>query len=144
MMKVSLMQKKRNVHPQEFKRSENSSDLRRILIRYQHLPFTTRYLIHCAIKQMTYWFKWLIWIKEVNSCNFPLITGICNSPNFLACFFTGRGWSRAAATSKMEHFAIIVNGWKPLTIITKYSLLDVAAALDPPLTVVKIIFCHVL
>ena len=28
---------------------------------------------------------------------------------------------------------IIVNGWKPLTIITKRSILDVAAALDPPL-----------
>ena len=27
---------------------------------------------------------------------------------------------------------IIVNGWKPLTIITKPSVLDVAAALDPP------------
>ena len=25
-----------------------------------------------------------------------------------------RGGSRAAATSKMEHFVIIVNGWKPL------------------------------
>ena len=24
------------------------------------------------------------------------------------------------------------NGWKPLTIITKYSILDVLAALDPP------------
>ena len=44
-----------------------------------------------------------------------------------------RGGSRAAATSKMECFAIIVNGWKPLTIITKPSILDVAAALDPPL-----------
>ena len=44
-----------------------------------------------------------------------------------------RGGSRAAATSKMEHFVIIVNGWKPLTIITKRSILDVAAALDPPL-----------
>ena len=33
----------------------------------------------------------------------------------------------------MEHFVIIVNGWKPLTIITKSSILDVAAALDPPL-----------
>ena len=41
--------------------------------------------------------------------------------------------SRAAATSKMEHFVIIVNGWTPLTIITKHSSLDVAAALDPPL-----------
>ena len=28
---------------------------------------------------------------------------------------------------------IIVNGWKPLTIITKRSILDVAAALDLPL-----------
>ena len=44
-----------------------------------------------------------------------------------------RGGSRAAATSKMEHFVIIVNGWKPLTIITKRSILDVVAALDPPL-----------
>ena len=33
----------------------------------------------------------------------------------------------------MEHFVIIVNGWKPLTIITKSSMLDVAAVIDPPL-----------
>ena len=39
--------------------------------------------------------------------------------------YTGyRGESRAAATSKMERFVIIVNGWKPL---------DAAEALDPPL-----------
>ena len=48
-----------------------------------------------------------------------------------------RSRSRAAATSKMECFVIIVNGWKPLTIITKHSILDAAAALDPPL-----IACH--
>ena len=30
----------------------------------------------------------------------------------------------------MEHFVIIVNGWKPLTIITKSFILDVAAVLD--------------
>ena len=30
---------------------------------------------------------------------------------------------------------IIVNGWMPLTIITTRSILDVAAALDPPLLV---------
>ena len=49
--------------------------------------------------------------------------------------FTGkhRGGSRIAATSKMERFVIIVNGWKPLTIITNRSILDVAAVLDPPL-----------
>ena len=42
-----------------------------------------------------------------------------------------RGGSRTAATSKMERFVIIVNGWKPLTIITKRSILDVAVVLDP-------------
>ena len=33
----------------------------------------------------------------------------------------------------MEIFVIIVNGWKPLTIITKSSTLDIASALDPSL-----------
>ena len=41
--------------------------------------------------------------------------------------------SRTAAASKMELFVIIVNGLKALTIITKSSILDVAAVLDPPL-----------
>ena len=40
-----------------------------------------------------------------------------------------RGGSRTAATSKMERFVIIVNGFQPLTIITNWSILDVAAAL---------------
>ena len=44
-----------------------------------------------------------------------------------------RGGSRTAATSKVELFVIIVNGWKPLTIIKKSSTLHVAAVLDPPL-----------
>ena len=38
-----------------------------------------------------------------------------------------------AATFKMERFVIIVNGFQPLTIITKRSILDVAAVLDPSL-----------
>ena len=42
-----------------------------------------------------------------------------------------KGESRIAATSKIEHFVIIVNGGKPLTIITKCSTLNVAAVLDP-------------
>ena len=42
---------------------------------------------------------------------------------------------RTAATSKLEQFVIIVNGWKPLTIILKSSILDVAAGLDPPLMI---------
>ena len=33
----------------------------------------------------------------------------------------------------MERSVIIVNGFKPLTIFTKRSILDLAAALDPPL-----------
>ena len=45
-----------------------------------------------------------------------------------------RGGSRTAATSRMERFVIIVNSWKPLTIITKRSILDVAAVVDPPLS----------
>ena len=44
-----------------------------------------------------------------------------------------RGESRTAATSKMDLFVIKVNGWKPLANITKSSILDVAAVLDPPL-----------
>ena len=46
--------------------------------------------------------------------------------------------SRAPATSKMEHFVTIVNGFQPLTIITKRSILDVAAVLDPPLVMLKL------
>ena len=44
-----------------------------------------------------------------------------------------RGESSTAATSKMEHFVITVNDWKSLNIITKRSIFDVAAVLDPPL-----------
>ena len=43
------------------------------------------------------------------------------------------GGSRTAVTSKMERFVVIVKCWKPLTIIPKRSILDVAPALDPPL-----------
>ena len=51
-----------------------------------------------------------------------------------------RGGSRAAATSKMERFVIILNGFQPLTIITKLSILDVASALDPPLQNTKLVW----
>ena len=36
------------------------------------------------------------------------------------------------ATSKMELFMIIVNSFQPFTIITKCSILDIAAVLGPP------------
>ena len=51
-----------------------------------------------------------------------------------------KGGSKAAATTKMERFVIIVNGFQPLTIITKRSILDAAAALDPSLLSVFIFF----
>ena len=44
-----------------------------------------------------------------------------------------RARSKTAATSKMERFVIIVKGFQPLNIITKCSILDVAAVLDRPL-----------
>ena len=77
-----------------------------------------------------------------NDNRFPFTDKILDIPHsflFRVSFFLAlnqiyhRGRSRTAATSKMEHFVIIVNGWKPLTIITKPSILDVAAVLDPPL-----------
>ena len=48
-----------------------------------------------------------------------------------------RGGSRNAARSKMEHFVIIVDGEEPLTIITKRSIFDLAAVLDPPLNMLS-------
>ena len=45
-------------------------------------------------------------------------------------FKISRGGSRTAATSNMERFVIIVKGWMTLAIITKPSILDVAAALE--------------
>ena len=44
----------------------------------------------------------------------------------------------------MERFVIIVNGFQPLTIITKRSILDVAAVLDPPLNLTSLVrlFSH--
>ena len=50
-----------------------------------------------------------------------------------------RGGPRTVATSKMERFVIIVNGFKSSTIITitKCSILDVAAVLDPSICHLK-------
>ena len=57
---------------------------------------------------------------------------VLNVASFFASLHSSGG-SRAAATSKMERFVIIVNGFQPLTIITKRSIIDVAAGLDSPL-----------
>ena len=45
-----------------------------------------------------------------------------------------KGGSTTAATSEMECFVIIFNGWKSLT-IKKRSILDTVAVLDPPLII---------
>ena len=47
-----------------------------------------------------------------------------------------RGGSRTAATSKVELFVIIVNGFQPLFIISKIFTLNVAAVLDLPVVTV--------
>ena len=44
-----------------------------------------------------------------------------------------KGRSRTAATSKLEHFVMVVNSFQPLTIIKKGSIFVVAAVLDPSL-----------
>ena len=81
--------------------------------------------------------------------NFEIFCGICTTTDSLpnefdwiianACLSTSfvgshlhfnRGGSRTAATSRMEHFVIIVNSWKALIIITKSSIFNVAAVLD--------------
>ena len=46
---------------------------------------------------------------------------------------------RTVAAFKKDHFMIIVNGWKPLTIITKSSILGVAAILDAPQMTVEML-----
>ena len=73
--------------------------------------------------------KFLFYFKLRNVISILCITFTHGNGNNVK----NRGGSRAAATSKMERFVIIVNGWKLLTIITNRSILDVAAALDPPL-----------
>ena len=67
-----------------------------------------------------FWFWLLLFKGQFRSILFIILHYI----------WTIRGGSRTAATSKMEFFVIIVNSWKPLTIITKSSILNVAAVLD--------------
>ena len=68
--------------------------------------------------------------------NIFLSAGLMNFSNALRNIF--RGGSRTVATSKMECFVIIVNGLKPLTIIMKRFILDVAAVLDPALITARV------
>ena len=78
------------------------------------------------------WFKYCVaYVPQRNLCK----NSFGYNLNRVTCH-TIRGRSRTAATSKMECLVIIVNDWKPLTIIAKRSMLDVAAALDLPLTII--------
>ena len=49
---------------------------------------------------------------------------------------------RTAAISKMELFVIMVYGFQPLTIITESSTLEVAAAFNPPLVIGLLFTIH--
>ena len=53
-----------------------------------------------------------------------------------------RGGSMTAVTSKVKRLVIIVNGFQPLTIITKRSILDVAAAFHPSLNLMNKMYCY--
>ena len=69
---------------------------------------------------------------------FKALVFSCTSTDIEEIMKKIKGGSRATATSKMERFVIKVNfitkRFQPLTIITKRSILDVAAALDLPLS----------
>ena len=52
-------------------------------------------------------------VRRVNG----MLRDLCEK--MVLVLFVIRGGSRAAATSKVELFVMIVNGWKPLAIITK-------------------------
>ena len=60
--------------------------------------------------------------------------GHCNFMDASGPLSVCRGGSRTAGTTKMELFVIIVNGFQPLIIITKCSILDVETVLDSPLS----------
>ena len=71
--------------------------------------------------------------------NFNQIFGIVLLTNQFILLIKLKGGSRTAGTSKMELFMIIVNCFQLLTIITKSSIMDVAAVLDQLLKL-KIIY----
>ena len=72
--------------------------------------------------------SWQLWAKILVSFAFGF-----SSQTITTISDFSRGGSRTAAASKMKRYMIIVNGFQPLTIITKRSISDVAAVLDPPL-----------
>ena len=49
-----------------------------------------------------------------------------------------RDVSKTPATSKMKFFVTLVNGFQPLTNVTKNSMLDLAGVLETPLIIIHI------
>ena len=106
--------------------------------------FFEEYVINCILKTILivnrhlFLRKTLVKTSRLKMLN-PLNIGCMLAWHLVLClqlfFWNIRGGSMTATTSKMELFVIIVNGFQPLTIITKRSILDVAAVPDPPLNI---------
>ena len=70
----------------------------------------------------------------------PNVISLTFSPDDIYLDVSTRCGFRTAATSKMGHFVTIVYGFQPLTIVSKCSILDVAAVVDPPLSTNRCLF----
>ena len=105
---------------------------------YSFLFVFQLHLIHLILRAYRSYFHQ----SEVAKCLVAIIFTVCYNVHSQPCAHQSkkvkwkssrsRGGSRGVAISKMERFVIIVNGWKPLTIVTKRSILDITAALDQP------------
>ena len=101
---------------------------------WYHVSFLGSHGCMCPYKSIKFWCyqKWSYHCFHV-TCSKP---DVIWSSNFKVLPWTQaicRGRSGTTATSKMENFAVIIYDWKPLIIITKSSILDDAAVLDPSL-----------
>ena len=77
-----------------------------------------------------YLFSCLFQYLVISHTNLVLFISLMDVLYFRYIYYAQR-WIWGCSTSKMECFVIIVNGFQQLTIITKHSISDVAAALDP-------------
>ena len=90
-------------------------------------------------RRCTFWFSYpnIVLSKYNGICCLTLLCYILQNIVMISVYYFRviRGGSRTYATSKMELFVIIVNGLQSLTIITKCSILNVTAVLDPSLVI---------
>ena len=87
--------------------------------------------VNCQKKLLGLQSRKLVQISFLKTCGYANYSASTNN-----VFYVFRGGFRVATASKTECFVIIVNGFHPLTIIIKHSILDVAATLDPPLVLI--------